>query len=266
MENSHLLCVIGLIFCGVSLSSQANIPSLVRPTGYHQELEVETRLDWVSELNITQITSDNDPDTKLILHFNADQLFSLPGLKDHRLQLQSTRNLSAFGTASETFRSQVTGNWSGPIGVSSAFLFAEETIQRSINFSDYTKRSKVKYSVAFITEINITLAEGAAEQLEFIEQPDLRLPQDGVVGLLPLVNSTGVDYTTCYDTLCSSTTTNSYDVVKYYPFGNVIVLASRQVGQNVVAFRTENEQGNQVYSRISSIKLDYYVMIGQHTC
>ncbi|CAG9861387.1 unnamed protein product [Phyllotreta striolata] len=256
MFNLYLLSVIGLVCLGANVHSS-------KLAGYGDSIETETTTVWDNQLNISQITTDNDPKTHFILSYDVQQDITLPGL-EKTLNINKLRNVDAFDKDNKTFTNEVSGSWTHTGGRSNVTLKVEEKLEpKTVDFSNPHKRSVFHYGVVIRTDIS-SVYDKEAINVETVraELPTLKAFPGAGEGPIALSNSTGIDATTCVGTLCASTTVKDSDVKRYEPFGNVVVYATRYLDSTVEARESKDENGNTVYTRVSTINLDYYILIG----
>ncbi|CAH1100180.1 unnamed protein product [Psylliodes chrysocephalus] len=235
------------------------------------QIGVTIGTEWVSQFNITEVSKVNDPNAKLILYNNVKQSYYLPEGNIRSLNLEVLNHADIYKKEPEFFYKEVRQNLSTEDVDISISLGSAGEILRKVDFSDLSKRSYIDYNVTYITIVNITYSsEKSIEQIhqQYPELTKIQMPLLGndVPGLIPLVNSTGEDDTSCNIVECFTNTEPSSKYDSYNLFDTITVYNGLDIDVASSFSVEKNVDGKNLYSAISLINLQYKVVIGEHRC
>ncbi|CAH1107301.1 unnamed protein product [Psylliodes chrysocephalus] len=265
MNSLYLLCLIGLA------SSVFSFPTKEKSYNFdNHNVSLIIDTEWVSQLDITEVSKVNDPNAKLILYNNVTQNFLFFGSKPRNLHLEAVDYADVYSKKKDYFPNVVTDSFTiedGSVEVAMKLGSYGEML-RNINFTDLKKVSYIGYNVTYITEVNITYPyEKSIEEIhqQYPELINIQMPLLGNAfsGQIPLVNGTGYDRTTCKYRICTTDTKPIIKMDTYSLFDNVTVNNILEATVSTMGYIYNNVNGKNYFQNFIYIDVSHNVVIGE---
>ncbi|XP_056642079.1 uncharacterized protein LOC130448648 isoform X1 [Diorhabda sublineata] len=242
--------------------TSSNQRKIVQETLTDDDITVSYLTNYDSNLDITAVTQENNPDDYLNIRHKIVQDITILGQYTTRLELENEARADIYDPEpyEKTYNIEKTGiPINGGAITANVDLKVTETLQRNVNFTDLDWCSTIQFDAVITGETSLTLATGSIKD---INRTVSNYPENysffGVSDASPLVAVSGQDSSTCHDETCESNTMDKTDMSGYYVFDNVYIMTIKRVYAS--ASSTKSTDGA-MYSMQSVITVDGFVQI-----
>ncbi|XP_072384064.1 uncharacterized protein [Diabrotica undecimpunctata] len=225
-------------------------------------------------LNITAISPVNNYEDFLVLFNNLTHNVSILNLGEISFELSNKDKLNPFEKTIYGFKRgmETTGIFYAGDLVVNLTVFTFQSLKPEIDFTDLSKRSRIEYNVTVVSGVNLTWITDSGPltkkgtnlpSYKNDPQPD---PTPNFTALVPLVNGTFYDKSSCRNEICKSTLKPSYNVGSYYVFDDVTVTYERYISKTNITNIRFVSGSNTTYTVISTTDIKTVIVIGEHRC
>ncbi|XP_056642080.1 uncharacterized protein LOC130448648 isoform X2 [Diorhabda sublineata] len=222
--------------------------------------------DYYSSLNISEVSTTNNPDDYLVMYYNISVEIMIPGLFRWSVSAEKSDVRSPYSDErKEIRRNMETTNEEAGVDFSITTI---DSIWSKVDFSNMDTRSRIEYNLTIVINTNVTWN---SEFLNSIERSLPTINDNKYLGssdypaFVPLVNTTGHDNAICQNQICSSST-ETQELVDSYNMFDKVSLYNQKIISSTVGSTTYSNDVNTTFSMLSKIHLQYVVVIGEERC
>ncbi|XP_050507572.1 uncharacterized protein LOC126885183 [Diabrotica virgifera virgifera] len=225
-------------------------------------------------LNITAISRVNNLDDFLLLVSNLTHNVSILNIGQLSFGQSSKHKLNPFEKNAYVIAETVSTFSVSKEGdlVLNASAGTVQSLKLVTDFTDLQKRPRIEYNLTVVTEVNMTwITKSGPLKNKVTNLPShISDPQPyttpNFTALVPLVNGTFNDESSCRNEICKSTSKSSYNTGSYYVFDDITVTFERYISKpNITSTRFENGS-NTTYAVISTTDVKTVIVVGPHRC
>ncbi|XP_072385793.1 uncharacterized protein [Diabrotica undecimpunctata] len=225
-------------------------------------------------LNITAISPVNNHEDFLVLFNNLTHNVSILNLGQFEFEFSSKDKVNPFKKTIYGFERIIEYNGTFYAGDLFFNLTAScvQSLKPEIDFSDLSKRSRIEYNVTVVSGVNLTwitdsgpLTKKLTNIPSYISDPQPYHTMN-FTALVPLVNGTFYDESSCRNEICKSTLKPSYNVGSYYVFDDITVTYETYISKTNITSTRFVSGSNTTYEVISTTDIKNVIVIGEHRC